>query len=73
MAALPSLVAIFGGVLAWCCSSSATSLRPRCRCRLGRYACTQAGGGMPYGVAIAAGALAVYPLTSWPTLLAMGS
>jgi prepilin peptidase CpaA len=26
--------------------------------------------GMPYGVAIAAGALTVYPLTSWPALLA---
>ena len=32
-----------------------------------------AGGGMPYGIAIAAGALAVYPLTSWPALLAMSS
>lgn len=28
------------------------------------------GEGMPYGIAIAAGALAIYPLTSWPTLLA---
>ncbi len=28
------------------------------------------GEGMPYGVAIAAGALLIYPLTSWPTLLA---
>jgi prepilin peptidase CpaA len=28
------------------------------------------GEGMPYGIAIAAGALAVYPLTNWPTLLA---
>ena len=27
--------------------------------------------GMPYGLAITAGALAVYPLTNWPTLLAM--
>ncbi len=27
------------------------------------------GEGMPYGIAIAAGALAVYPLTNWPTLL----
>lgn len=26
--------------------------------------------GMPYGVAIAAGALLIYPLTSWPALLA---
>jgi prepilin peptidase CpaA len=26
--------------------------------------------GMPYGVAIAAGALLIYPLTSWPVLLA---
>jgi prepilin peptidase CpaA len=25
--------------------------------------------GMPYGLAIAAGALAVYPMTAWPTLL----
>ena len=32
-----------------------------------------AGEGMPYGIAIAAGALAIYPLTNWPTLLAMGS
>lgn len=28
-----------------------------------------AGGGMPYGIAIAAGALTVYPLTRWPVLL----
>lgn len=28
-----------------------------------------AGGGMPYGIAIAAGALTVYPLTRWPALL----
>ena len=28
------------------------------------------GEGMPYGVAIAAGALSIYPLTSWPALLA---
>ena len=27
------------------------------------------GEGMPYGIAIAAGALVVYPLTNWPTLL----
>ena len=26
--------------------------------------------GMPYGIAIAAGALAVYPMTTWPALLA---
>jgi len=25
---------------------------------------------MPYGLAIAAGALAVYPMTTWPALLA---
>jgi prepilin peptidase CpaA len=28
------------------------------------------GEGMPYGLAIAAGALAVYPMTTWPALLA---
>jgi Flp pilus assembly protein protease CpaA len=27
------------------------------------------GEGMPYGIAIAAGALAIYPLTNWPALL----
>ena len=32
-----------------------------------------AGEGMPYGIAIAAGALLVYPQTNWPTLLGMGS
>ena len=29
-----------------------------------------AGESMPYGIAIAAGALAVYPLTTWPAQLA---
>ena len=29
----------------------------------------QTGEGMPYGIAIAAGALAIYPLTRWPMLL----
>jgi len=28
------------------------------------------GEGMPYGIAIAAGALAIYPITNWPALLA---
>ena len=32
----------------------------------------QAGGSIPYGVAIAAGALFIYPLTRWPALLATG-
>ncbi len=68
-----ALVAVFGGVLAGVILifrnfPAGALMLPAWAARL-----HQAGGSIPYGVAIAAGALSIYPQTSWPTLLAMGS
>ena len=62
-------VTIFGGALALLLLAYRRLPATRCRCRRGRHACTPRGKGMPYGIAIAAGALAIYPITNWPALL----
>lgn len=64
------IVTIFGGVLAL--FLLAYRSMPAGALPLPAWALRlhSAGESMPYGIAIAAGALAVYPLTSWPAQLA---
>jgi prepilin peptidase CpaA len=68
-----ALVAVFGGVLAVVIVMfrkypARALMLPPWALRL-----HQTGGSIPYGVAIAAGALFIYPTTPWPALLATGS
>lgn len=68
-----ALVAVFGGVLAVAIIifrnyPARALMLPAWALRLHK-----AGGSIPYGVAISAGALFIYPTTPWPALLATGS
>ncbi len=68
-----ALVAVFGGVLAVAILifrnfPAGALMLPAWAMRLHK-----AGGTIPYGVAIAAGALFIYPTTPWPGLLTTGS